>query len=206
VYSNETLLSDSEGKERLLADEQGWIEAARRGDAGAWGQVVQAYQQPIFRLAYLILGDADDAEDIAQETFLRAYHALDRFDPDRPLRPWLMQITTNLCHNWRRSVGRYLSALQNLLRNEPASPTVLQQAEQHLEAEALWKAVRRLRMEDQQVIYLRYFLECSEAETAEALGVAHGTVKSRNHRALARLRALLQKDYPHLVQERSDVI
>ena len=79
-----------------MSEEQGWIEAARRGDAGAWEQLVQAYQQAVFRLAYLLLGDADDADDAAQETFIRAYHALSRFDASRPLRPWLLRITTNL--------------------------------------------------------------------------------------------------------------
>jgi RNA polymerase sigma-70 factor (ECF subfamily) len=189
-----------------LTDEQGWIEAARRGDAAAWEQFVQAYQQPVFRLAYLLLGDADDAEDVAQETFLRAYHALERFDAARPLRPWLMRITTNLCHNWRRSLGRYLAVLQHVLRSEHPSNTAIQLAEQHIESEMLWKAVQRLRVEDQQVIYLRYFMDCSEMETAEVLGVAQGTVKSRQHRAITRLRGVLEKEYPQMVQEGSDVL
>lgn len=188
-----------------MTKEQGWIEAARRGDAAAWEQLVQVHQQPVFRLAYLLLGDPDDAEDVAQETFLRAYHALERFDSARPLRPWLMRIATNLCHNWRRSVGRYLSVLQNVFNSEPREASAVQQAEQNLESEALRNAVRRLRPEDQQMIYLRYFLECSEAETAEVLGVAQGTVKSRSHRALERLRLVMQKEYPQMVQERSDV-
>lgn len=189
-----------------MADEQVWIEAARRGDAGAWEQLVQAHQQAIFRLAYLLLGDADDAEDVAQETFLRAYHALERFDAARSLRPWLMRITTNLCHNWRRSVGRYLAALQHVLRNEPIASSAVQQAEEHIESEVLWQAVQRLRMEDQQVIYLRYFLDCSETETADVLGVAQGTVKSRQHRALVRLRGVLDKEYPQMHQEGPDVL
>ncbi len=188
-----------------MTEEQGWIEAARWGDAAAWEQLVQAHQQPVFRLAYLLLGDSDDAEDVAQETFLRAYHALSSFDSTRPLRPWLMRIATNLCHNWRRSVGRYLSVLQNVFNSEPPPGSITQQAEQNLEAEALWKAVRKLRTEDQKVIYLRYFLACSESETADVLGVAQGTVKSRSHRALERLRAVMQKEYPQMVQERSDV-
>ena len=184
---------------------QGWIEAARQGNAEAWERLVLEHQQPIFRLAYLLLGDADDAEDIAQETFLRAYHALDRFDSARPLRPWLMRIATNLCRNRQRSLGRYLAALQKLLRSEPAPDSAVQQAEQNLEADRLWKTVRRLRLEDQQVIYLRYFLDCSEAETAEALGVAPGTVKSRSHRALGRLREVLKSESPQPVQEHMDV-
>jgi RNA polymerase sigma-70 factor, ECF subfamily len=188
-----------------LTDEQGWIEAACQGDANAWAQLVQLHQQPIFRLAYLLLGDPDDAEDVVQETFLRAYHALGRFDSARPLRPWLMRITTNLCHNWRRSVGRYLAVLQQLLQRDSTARNAVQQAEQHLESELIWKAVQRLRFEDQQVIYLRYFLDCSEAETAEILGAALGTVKSRHHRALVRLRSVLEKEFPQSVQEESDV-
>ena len=191
-----------------MTEEQGWIEAARWGDAAAWEQLVHAHQQPIFRLAYLLLGDSDDAEDVAQETFLRAYHALAGFDSARPLRPWLMRITTNLCHNWRRSVGRYLNVLQNVFNSEPpaaSAASAVQQAEQNLETETLWKAVRKLRPEDQQVIYLRYFLDCTEAEAAQVLGVAQGTVKSRSHRALERLRAVMQKEFPQMAQERSDV-
>jgi RNA polymerase sigma-70 factor, ECF subfamily len=184
--------------------EQGWIEAAQQGDAQAWEQLVRVHQQAIFRLAYLFLGDADDAEDIAQETFVRAYHALGRFDTTHALKPWLMRITTNLCHNWRRGVSRYLAVLQQVWRREPAVSPPFLQAEQQIESETLWKAVRRLRPEDQQVIYLRYFLECSEAETAAVISVAPGTVKSRQHRALARLRQVLEKDDSPTMPEGSD--
>jgi RNA polymerase sigma-70 factor, ECF subfamily len=208
-YSKYNLLSAVDGKENFLTDEQIWIEAARRDNAEAWEQLVKTYQQPVFRLAYLLLGDADDADDVAQETFLRAHRALDRFDSTRPLRPWLMRITTNLCHNWRRSAGRYLAALQTWLQREPSAvPTTQQagqQAEQRQEAKALWGAVRRMGLEDQKIIYLGYFLDCQEAEIAMILGVAQGTVKSRKHRALTRLRQMLQKEDPQIMQERSDV-
>lgn len=188
-----------------MTDERSGIEAARRGSIEAWEHLVQAHQQPVFRLAYLLLGDADDAEDIAQETFIRAYNALGRFNPDRPLRPWLMRIATNLCHNWRRSAGRYLAALRNLLQTDLLSGSGNLTADQPLEAAELWNAVRRLKFEDQKLIYLRYFLDCSEADTAQALNVAAGTVKSRTHRALTRLRSVLEKEFPHMVQEKSDV-
>jgi RNA polymerase sigma-70 factor (ECF subfamily) len=70
------------------------------------------------------------------------------------------------------------------------------------ESHELWQAIRHLRAADQQVLYLRYFLELSEAETARTLGIAQGTVKSRLSRALDRLRALIDRDYPHLRAER----
>ncbi|RPJ43239.1 MAG: RNA polymerase subunit sigma-24, partial [Chloroflexi bacterium] len=81
-----------------MTEEGDWVRAACQGDAQAWEQLVQIYQQPIFRLAYLLLGDADDAEDVAQETLIRAYRSLGSFDPSRPLRPWLLRITANLSH------------------------------------------------------------------------------------------------------------
>lgn len=178
---------------------------ARRGDEAAWEALVRAHQEAAFRLAYLLLGDADDAEDVAQEAFIRAYRALDRFDVSRPLRPWLLRITANLARNRRRSMGRYFAALQRLLRAEPqAAFTVAQVSEAQQEARTLWQAVRRLNQAEQEVIYLRYFLELSEAETAAALEIAPGTVKSRLHRALQKLRRVVERDFPFLRQELVD--
>ncbi|MRS04327.1 sigma-70 family RNA polymerase sigma factor [bacterium] len=188
-----------------MAEEHDWVEAARRGDMVGWERLVATHQQSIFRLAYLFLGDADDAEDITQETFIHAYRALNRFDPARPFRPWLMRIATNLCRNWHRSLRRYLGALQNVLNNEPRPGTILDQAEHNVDMQDLWKAVNHLPSVDQQLIYLRYFMECSESETAEVLGIALGTVKSRSYRALGRMRTRLQKENPLWMQESSDV-
>ena len=187
-----------------MALETEWIEGARRGSAEAWEQLVQEHQQAVFRLAYLLVGDADDAEDLAQETFIHAHHALNRFESGRPLRPWLLRITTRLASNWRRSAGRYLMALQRVLRSEGPRPSTRQLAEQRLEDAALWEAIRCLSPADQQVVYLRYFLELSEIETSEVLQAPVGTVKSRLHRALARLRAVLEQQDPEEAQEKSD--
>ncbi|HZW02475.1 MAG TPA: sigma-70 family RNA polymerase sigma factor [Anaerolineaceae bacterium] len=181
-----------------------WIRQAQQGDAEAWARIVQEYQQPVFRLAYLLLGDADDAEDVAQETFIRAYRALGRFDPERPIRPWLLRIATNAAYNWQRSFGRYLAAVERHLRGEPAPPPTDQQVEQRQEAAALWQALRNLNPMDRQVILLRYFLESSESEMAEVLRVPAGTVKSRLHRALGRLRQALPEQPPEGLQEGID--
>ena len=85
-------------------DNNDLISRARRGDDAAWEMLVRDHQDAIFRLAYLLLGDAHDAEDVAQEVFVRAFRALHTFDVTRPLRPWLLRITTNLAHNYRRSL------------------------------------------------------------------------------------------------------
>jgi len=97
-------------------------------------------------------------------------------------------------------VGRYLAALGRLVRAVP-QPAAADPPEASLrgeEAETLWKAIRRLESGDQQVIYLRYFMELSVAETAETLGVAPGTVKSRLSRALNRLRQVIEGEFPVL--------
>lgn len=183
-------------------DESAFIRRAMTGDAAAWEPLVRAHQEAVFRFAYLLLGDPDDAEDVAQETFLRAWRYLARFDSTRPLRPWLLSIASNLASNRRRSAGRYLSALTRAFRNESAPPNTEEKSAQRMQASDLWKAVRNLNLTDQQIVYLRFFLDLSVAETAEALKVAEGTVKSRLSRALEKLRTIIRDDFPVLADRR----
>lgn len=179
------------------------IDRVRRGDETAWAALVAEHQQPVFRLAYLLLGDADEAEDAAQEALIRAFRAIDQFDATYAIRPWLLRITANVAHNRRRAWGRYLAALTRWGRTEPEPSTMSgERSAQQWEAQTLWQAVRRLSRQDQEIIYLRYFLDLSEAETARALAVAAGTVKSRLHRALARLRMIVDTEFPALREER----
>ena len=124
---------------------------------------------------------------------------LGRFDTSRPLRPWLLGITSNLARNRIRSVGRYLAALVRGYRADtPQSVNVEQKSAQHWESQTIWKAVQRLESSDQQVIYLRIFMDLSVSEAAEAMMVAEGTVKSRLNRALGRLREVIQREFPAL--------
>jgi RNA polymerase sigma-70 factor (ECF subfamily) len=181
-------------------DELTLIQRAVNGDVTAWEPLVLTHQQAVYRLSYLLLGDLDDAEDIAQETFLRAWKYLKRFDATRPLRPWLLSIASNLASNRRRSAGRYLAALMRAFRDEPTSTTLEEKSLQHLQANDLWKVVQTLNLPDQQIVYLRYFLDLSVAETAEVLQVAEGTVKSRMSRALEKLRNVIQQGFPALVE------
>lgn len=176
-----------------------WIGQARQDDALAWEQIVRYYQQPVFRLAYLILGDAADAEEIAQEVFVRAYLSLNEFDDRRPLRPWLLQITRNLARNRHRSLRRYWANLRRWWQQQPelAEPAAHQP---QTDAPLLWQAVRQLKPAWQEVIYLRYFLELSETETAAALKIASGTVKSRTHRALAALKDVIELQFVELIE------
>jgi RNA polymerase sigma-70 factor, ECF subfamily len=179
------------------------ISRARRGDDAAWEMLVRDHQEAIFRLAYLLLGDAHDAEDVAQDVFVRAFRALNTFDTTRSLRPWLLRITTNLAHNHRRSVGRYMAMVKRAISASPEYSTNLgERTSQQWEAQTLWEAVRRLNTQEQEVVYLRYFLDLSEAEMSAALDVPPGTVKSRLHRAMRRLRSVVDEDFPALREER----
>jgi RNA polymerase sigma factor (sigma-70 family) len=182
------------------------LEAIRRagqGDSQVWESLVQTYGEAVFRLAYLLLGDPADAEDVAQEVFVRAFRSWDRFDSSRPLRPWLMRITMNQARNRRRSAGRYWAAIERWFRLEGRDRVGGEATDDRSpvsggEARMLRSAVERLGGKDREVIYLRFFLGLGEAEAAAALAVPPGTVKSRLSRALARLRDLVDREYPEL--------
>ena len=175
------------------------VRRARQGDQAAWEALVRQHQEPVFRLAYLFLGDADEAEDVAQESLVRAYLALERFDTSRPLRPWLLSIAANQARNRRRSLGRFIKAWQKLVQEQPAYIQSERNGNtRRWQSQELVTAVRRLDQNEQQIIYLRYFLELSVDETAQALEVAPGTVKSRLHRALHRLRQIIDREHPEL--------
>jgi RNA polymerase sigma factor (sigma-70 family) len=175
------------------------IQRAVQGDLNAWEPLMQAHQEPVFRFAYLFLGDPDEADDIAQETFLRAWNHLRSFDPARPLRPWLLGICANLARNRKRSAGRYLAALTRAFRFDlQTTADTEENIAKNLDGNQLWRAVQTLKADDQQVIYLRFFLDLSTAEAAQTLDVAEGTIKSRLNRALGRLREIIQTDFPSL--------
>jgi RNA polymerase sigma factor (sigma-70 family) len=183
--------------------EQEFISQAKQGDTTAYENLVRLHQDTVFRLAYLLLGDASDAEDAAQETFIRAFRSLSTFDATRPFRPWLLSITANIVRNRRRAIGRYFAALQRFVFAAPVE-TSNAETESILqwEAKMLWKAVQSLNAIDQEVIYLRYFMELSVSETAEVLKVEQGTIKSRLSRALTRLREVILQDFPLLYEGR----
>lgn len=183
-------------------EESTLIRHAAKGDAAAWESLMRQHQEAIFRFAYLLLGDPDDAEDVAQESFLRAWKYLRRFDDSRPLKPWLLSITANLASNRRRSAGRYFAALVRAFRDEPTTSRIEEKSAQNLEADELRSAVQRLSPDDQQIIYLRYFLDLSVNETAQVLQVAEGTVKSKLSRALEKLRNVIRHDFPVLSEGR----
>ena len=164
------------------------VERACRGDPAAFEELVLAYQSLAFRTAFVIAGDATDAEEAAQDGFVKAHLALRRFRRGQPFRPWLLAIVANEARNRRRSRGRRAAlALRAAAEPGGAGNDPEEAALAAERRERILTAVERLRDDDRDVLACRYLLELSEDETAAALGIARGTVKSRTHRALSRL-------------------
>ena len=186
-----------------MSDEQRLIERAQRGDVRAYESLVQQYEQIAFRTAYLITRDADEAADAAQDAFLRAYNALRSFDRERPFRPWLLRIVTTQALNRIQATkrrGRMTERYTEQVVMSEAQPSADRIVIERQRSERLREAVSRLKGDEQSLIVLRYFLELPESEVAETLNVPLGTVKSRLHRTLAKLRELIRREYPDLVE------
>jgi RNA polymerase sigma factor (sigma-70 family) len=179
-------------------DETALVARAKEGDPDAYAELVRQHQTIAFRTAWLITGDAAEAEEATQEGALKAYAALGRFTAGRPFRPWLLRIVANEARNRRvaqarrdRLAARIAHEPQAVEERRPGgavpSPeAALLDAERRSE---LLARVARLPERDRLVIGCRYLLELSEQETAAALRWRRGTVKSRLSRALDRLRA-----------------
>ena len=176
------------------------VERSRNGDHDAYAELVTRYQAIAARTAYVITGTAADAEDVAQDAFVKAYYALDRFRTGAPFRPWLLRIVANEAINRRKAAGRRPTVGLSVIEDRASGDTALSPEASALareRREVVLEALRRMREEDRLVIAYRYFFELSEVEMADALGVARGTVKSRLSRAVARLRTAMEEDEPH---------
>ena len=172
------------------------IERARRGEVVAYEELVRRYEGVAARTAHVVAPGAD-ADDAAQEAFVKAWIALPRFRPGAPFRPWLLRIVANEARNRRRSAGRRGGLALRAADDRPSDDAAPSPEAAVLRAEdraALLAAVNRLRDDDREIIAARFFLDLSEAEAAETVGIPRGTVKSRLSRALGRLRAELAMD------------
>ena len=170
------------------------VDRAMDGDTHAYEELVRMHQQIAMRTAWLVTRNTAEAEDAVQEAFVKAYRALRRFREGAAFRPWLLAIVTNEARNRRRSVARADRLTLRVAEVRPsgdAAPSPEAAALRDEERTLLVQALNAMREEDRLVVGYRYLLGLSEAETAEALGVPKGTVKSRLARSLARLREAL---------------
>jgi RNA polymerase sigma factor (sigma-70 family) len=170
------------------------VAAARDGDGAAFGELVVRYRELATRVARVVAPSAD-LDDTVQEAFVKAWFALPRFRPGAPFRPWLCRIVANEAKNRSRASGRRRALA---LRSTSTAPTTPDDPEGRAisreDAETLVRAMNGLRAQDRLVIAYRWLFDLTEAEMADALDVAPGTVKSRLSRAMARLRTELETE------------
>jgi RNA polymerase sigma-70 factor, ECF subfamily len=175
--------------------EEELVARAKRGELDAYEEIVRMHQTIAFRTAWVITGSAADAEEVAQDAFVKAHAALPRFRERAPFRPWLLTIVANEARNRVRAAGRRERLALRVAEERrpggavPSPEAALLVSEQRQE---LLAALDRLSETDRRAIACRYFLELTEAETAAALDCARGTVKSRLSRALDRLRTEME--------------
>jgi len=175
-----------------LNDEQVWLQKARRGDKNAFGQLIEAYQGPVYNLAYRMLGNAGEAEEAAQEAFIRAYTRLDSYDPAHKFSTWLLSITSNYCIDQIRKRRAVLLSIDEPLPPHPAlhSDNNKGPEAQYLaqEREVLVQGMlRELPDEYRQAVVLRYWYDMSYEEIAEVQKTTVSAVKSRLFRARRQL-------------------
>lgn len=181
-------------------EERAVIGRAKGGDSGAFEKLVVRYQEVTFRAAYAVLRDAGQAEDAAQEAFIRAHAALPRFNEARPFKPWILRIAINQALTMlKRRRGHPEAPLQDQGRSLAygIDETVISRER----AAQLSHALEQIGEKERTIIYLRYFLNLNEREVAEYLGCPAGTAKSRLHRALGKLGKAIRKLYPQLLEE-----
>ena len=176
-------------------EETALLRRAQGGEPAAFSELVRRYQRAVYRVAYALTRNASDADDLAQETFVRAYQAIGRFRVGEPLFPWLARIATNQAISlFRRRKRRPETAIEPLLEAgqqwgvEDDPSRAVEQDERNRALEA---AFARLSPEHQAVLALRVIEEQSYEEIAATLRVPVGTVMSRLSRARAELKALL---------------
>ena len=191
-----------------MNDEMAWVAQAQQGSEEAFTKLVEAYQTHVYNLCYRMLGEAELAEDAAQETFLRAFQHLHRYDRKRPFATWLLSIAAHYCiDRLRRRKFSMISIdedeedggfeLPDADAPNPESEMI--HGEQRARMQGLLK---RLDSVDRAAIVLRYWNDCSEAEIAEALHLTVSAVKSRLHRARRELAGLWQEESPRSKPER----
>ena len=166
-------------------DEKKWLRLAQKGDAHAFARLVDLHARPVYNLCFRMLGSSQDAEDAAQETFLRAFRSFGRYDPERKFLIWLLSIAANHC------IDRYRRSKEKMLSLEDAPIGTLRDAQAGPEALALRGETRdelqvlliSLDPRDRAAIVLHYWHDFSYEEIAMQLSMTESALKSRLHRA-----------------------
>ncbi len=170
----------------MTDDEQDWIKRSLRGDSEAFESLVRRYQRMIYSLAYRMTGSASEAEDLTQETFIRAHGDLVRFRSEAKFSSWLYRIAMNLCLNWRKRM-----ALRDAVYNEWQGRLAQNEEGKDERDERINEALRMLHAKQRAAIVLTVYDGLSHAEAARVLGCSETTVSWRVFAARAKLKRLL---------------
>lgn len=173
-------------------DERAWVRGAQAGSASDLEALFRAHWPRAYRAAYLVVHDAAGAEDVAQEAFLAAVRALDRFDSRRPFGPWLHRIVVNRAIDWARA--RALRREVGAAEAVAAAPAPEAGHVAARPSEDVLAALASLTPDHRAVIVLRYLLEYSPGEISRILELPRGTVNSRLRRGLDSLQGLIAKE------------
>lgn len=185
-----------------IANETELVTRAQEGGRGALDELARRMRGPAYVLALQLVGNRDDALDIAQDALLRLFQHLGRVAPDRPVRPWLFAIVRNRARDlWRSRAARpseSLDARPDVANHVAASGTdPEQQTGRRQQARRVWRAIEALSPGHREILVLRDFHDLSYSEIAEVLGIPAGTVMSRLHAARGALRAALEAKGVH---------
>ena len=166
-------------------EEQDCLLQAQKGDSQAFSHLVEAYQRPVYNLCYRMLGNAEDAEDASQETFLRAFRSIRQFDPSRPFPTWLLSIAAHFCIDQiRRRRTPVISTEDMSLPDLPdPAPDMDSRLSRKEEQQRIRSLLQILDATDRAVVVMYYWYDFSYTEIAQSLKLTEGAVKSRLHRA-----------------------
>ena len=169
----------------MLVNESEWLIKAQRGDAEAFTCLLEAYQRPVFNLCYRMLGNAQDAEDAAQETFLRAYQYLKRYDNSRPFSTWLLSIAAHYAIDQIRKRKMQIVSVEELPvpdLPEP-SPGMELNLSKKEEQQRIRAVIGVLDAADRAAVVMYYWYDFSYEEICQAHSLSTSALKSRLHRA-----------------------
>ncbi len=180
----------------MNANEMDWLTLAQKGDDDAFASLVNQYQTPVYNLCYRMLGNPQEAEDAAQESFWRAYQAIRRYDRGRPFATWLLSIAAHYCIDQQRKRRLPTMEIEDWMEevvpdNFPSPESIAGQNQQN---ELLRQYLNKLNPQDRAALILRYWYEFSEEEISQTLKLSSSAVKSRLHRARLKLATLLQAE------------
>lgn len=175
-----------------MNEEQVWLEQAMKGDKFAFGRLVEAYQTPVYNLAYRMLNNSGEAEEAAQEAFIRAFTRLDSYDPNHKFSTWLLSITSNYCIDQIRKRRALLLSIDEPLPPHPALQSEPQkgpeaQVVMNEQQELVQSLLAELQPEYREAVVLRYWYELSYEEIAEMMDTTVSAIKSRLFRARRQL-------------------